>query len=197
MSAQKVLLFGGTFDPPHNGHLNNLRAALELVKPDKAIVMPAGIPPHKKASATPGEIRMEMCRCFEKLDTSVEVWGWELRQEGKSFSVNTLEMLHARFPEAQLYMTVGSDMLTSFTTWHRWQDILRLAAIVVESRETGDAEELRKAARPLEEAGGTILFALAPALPLSSTDIRTGKAGWESVPEYVRSVIEKYGLYRT
>ena len=48
-TVQKVLLYGGTFDPPHNGHMNNLRAALELVRPDKAIVMPAGIPPHKKA----------------------------------------------------------------------------------------------------------------------------------------------------
>ena len=48
-TVQKVLLYGGTFDPPHNGHMNNLRAALELVRPDKAIVMPAGIPPHKSA----------------------------------------------------------------------------------------------------------------------------------------------------
>ena len=53
----KTLLYGGTFDPPHNGHMNNLRAALALVQPDRALVMPAGTPPHKHASATPAELR--------------------------------------------------------------------------------------------------------------------------------------------
>lgn len=66
-TVQKVLLYGGTFDPPHNRHMNNLRAALELVRPDKAIVMPAGIPPHKKASTTPGKVRLAMCQCFTAL----------------------------------------------------------------------------------------------------------------------------------
>lgn len=196
MNRERVLLFGGTFDPPHNGHMNNLSAALRLVKPDKAIVMPAGIPPHKNASATPGRIRLEMCRCFCALGAEVEVWDWELRRAGKSFSVNTLEMLRERFPEAELYMTVGSDMLTSFCTWHRWQDILHLAAIVVESREEGDEQALRLAARPLIEAGGRVLFAQAPALALSSTDIRTGKAGPEALPPPVGEIIERYGLYR-
>ena len=63
----KVLLYGGTFDPPHNGHLNNLRAAAGRVLPDLAVVMPAGVPPHKAASATPAALRLEMCRCFAGL----------------------------------------------------------------------------------------------------------------------------------
>ena len=54
----KALLFGGTFDPPHVGHMNNLRAAMQAVQPDVVLVMPAGIPPHKHASATPGHVRM-------------------------------------------------------------------------------------------------------------------------------------------
>ncbi len=62
-TVQKVLLYGGTFDPPHNGHMNNLRAALELVRPDKAIVMPAGIPP-QKSQHHPGKVRLAMCQCF-------------------------------------------------------------------------------------------------------------------------------------
>ena len=63
----KTLLYGGTFDPPHNGHMNNLRAALALVQPDRALVMPAGTPPHKHASATPAELRLQMCACFTAL----------------------------------------------------------------------------------------------------------------------------------
>lgn len=192
-----MLLFGGTFDPPHNGHMNNLKAAMELVHPDRVIVMPAGIPPHKAASSTPGEIRLEMCSCFKKLGAEVEVWDWELCHAGKSFSFNTLEMLSERFKGAELYMTVGSDMLTTFTGWYRWEDILRLATIVVESRENGDDGVLREAAKPLTEIGGHILFAHAPALPLSSTDVRTGKAGRESLPPEVWEIVEKYQLYRS
>ena len=60
----KIMLYGGTFDPPHNGHINNLRAALALVRPDRAIVMPAGTPPHKQASTTPAALRLQMCACF-------------------------------------------------------------------------------------------------------------------------------------
>ena len=60
----KVLLYGGTFDPPHNCHLNNLRAAAGRVLPYLAVVMPAGVPPHNAVSATPAALRLEMCRCF-------------------------------------------------------------------------------------------------------------------------------------
>ena len=63
----KIMLYGGTFDPPHNGHINNLRAALALVRPDRAIVMPAGTPPHKQASTTPAALRLQMCACFTAL----------------------------------------------------------------------------------------------------------------------------------
>ena len=83
----KILLYGGTFDPPHNGHLHNLQAAARRVQPDRIVVMPAGVPPHKHASATPGVLRVEMCRCFETLTRGehpaareLEVSGWEVEQ---------------------------------------------------------------------------------------------------------------------
>ena len=60
----KILLYGGTFDPPHYGHLNNLRAAASRVQPDEIVVMPAGVSPFKQMSATPGALRAEMCGCF-------------------------------------------------------------------------------------------------------------------------------------
>ena len=59
----KILLYGGTFDPPHYGHLNNLRAAASRVQPDEIVVMPAGVSPFKQMSATPGALRAEMCGC--------------------------------------------------------------------------------------------------------------------------------------
>ena len=197
---KKVLLYGGTFDPPHNGHINNLRAALELVQPDRVIVMPAGIPPHKAASATPGEVRLAMCECFKALSPLVEVSDWELRQGGRSFTVHTLEMLRGRFPDAALYLSVGSDMLLTFQLWCRWQDILQMATLVVESRRPGDDAALAGAARVLEGYGGRVLFARAESYPCASSDLRTGKiprARWgQYLPPSVLQVIETRGLYR-
>ena len=179
----KILLYGGTFDPPHNGHKNNLRAALERVRPDRAIVMPAGTPPHKHASATPAELRLQMCQCFRALSPAVEVSDWEIRQGGRSYTVHTLEMLRGANPGAELYLCVGSDMLLTFGEWYRWQDMLKMAALVVESRTGTDDAALHAAAAKLEQAGGTVLFAQAESYPCASSDIRSGKIPPEKWPE--------------
>ena len=125
----KILLYGGTFDPPHNGHMNNLRAALALVQPDRALVMPAGTPPHKHASATPAELRLQMCACFTALSPAVQVSDWEIRRGGRSYTVHTLEWLRGQDPDGALYLCVGSDMLLTFQEWYRWQDMLKMAAL--------------------------------------------------------------------
>lgn len=195
-AAPRLLLFGGTFDPPHNGHMNNLRAAMAAVQPGRVVVMPAGTPPHKAASATPGAVRLEMCACFRALGPEVEVSGWEIAQGGRSYTVNTLEMLHAAQPEARLFMTVGSDMLQSFAHWYRWQRILQLATLVVQSRNPGDAAALWGAAAPLQAAGGRVLFAHAAALPCASSEIRAGRAGPGMLPPPVPELIARYGLYQ-
>ena len=192
----KILLYGGTFDPPHWGHINNLRAAMQAVQPDKVIVMPAGIPPHKAASATPGSLRLQMCRCFLQLGEQVEISDWEISHEGKSYTVNTLRMLHSTYPDAQLYLTVGSDMLTSFRTWREWQSILQLATLVVESREADDAAMLAEFAESLCGDGARIRFARAQPVPMSSSDIRQGSAGAEAVPPEVWQIISSRGLYQ-
>lgn len=192
----KILLYGGTFDPPHWGHINNLRAAMQAVQPDKVIVMPAGIPPHKAASATPGSLRLQMCRCFLQLGEQVEISDWEITHEGKSYTVNTLRMLHSTYPDAQLYLTVGSDMLTSFRTWREWQSILQLATLVVESREADDAAMLAEFADSLCGDGARVLFARAKPVPMSSSEIRQGSAGAEAVPPEVWQIISSRGLYQ-
>ena len=155
----RTLLYGGTFDPPHNGHMNNLRAALALVQPDRALVMPAGTPPHKHASATPAELRLQMCACFTALSPAVQVSDWEIRRGGRSYTVHTLEWLRGQDPDGALYLCVGSDMLLTFQEWYRWQDMLKMAALVVESRTGTDEAALHAAAQLL--ANGTSRSALA------------------------------------
>ena len=152
----KILLYGGSFDPPHNGHLNNLRAAADRVHPDKIVVMPAGTSPFKQGTNASGALRLEMCRCFAALAQEpgmppLEVSGWEVAQAAagsRNYTVLTLEMLARENPSAVLYLAIGSDMLLSFEGWHRWQDILRIARVVVTSRDIGDAPALHAKAKP-------------------------------------------------
>ena len=204
----KVLLYGGTFDPPHNGHLNNLRAAAARVRPDRVVVMPAGLSPFKQSTAAPGSARVEMCACFRALEAegavpALCVSGWEVEQAAlgrRNYTVLTLEMLARTYPEAELYMAMGSDMLLSFDGWHRWQDILRLAHLVVTSRHVGDDPELHAKALQLDPTGARILFAPVQALPMASSDIRTrltaGEGCEAELPEAVRAVIRREKLYK-
>ena len=203
----KILLYGGSFDPPHNGHLNNLRAAADRVHPDKIVVMPAGTSPFKEGTNASGALRLEMCRCFAVLAQEpgmppLEVSGWEVAQAAagsRNYTVLTLEMLARTYPEAELYMAMGSDMLLSFDSWHRWQEILRLARLVVTSRNIGDDPALHAKARQLDASGARILFAPVEALPMASSVLRTRLAAGEEceneLPASVRRVIRREGLY--
>ena len=206
----KILLYGGSFDPPHNGHLNNLRAAAARVRPDRVVVMPAGTSPFKQGTNASGTLRLEMCGCFHALAgepgstvPQLEVSGWEIEQAEaghRNYTVLTVEKLAREAPGAQLYLAIGSDMLLSFDGWHRWQDILRLARVVVTSRDIGDAPALHTKAKQLDPSGGRILFAPVQALPMASSQLRARLAAGEEckteLPEMVRSVIRREGLYR-
>ena len=204
----KILLYGGTFDPPHNGHLNNLRAAAARVRPDKVVVMPAGLSPFKQRTSAPGALRLEMCGCFRALENSpevpqLEVSGWEIAQAeaGKrNYTVLTVEKLAQENPGAQLYLAIGSDMLLSFDGWFRWQDILRLAHLVVTSRNVGDDPELHAMARQLLVISTILLFAPVQALPMASSALRArladGEACEAELPEPVRAVIRREKLYQ-
>ena len=205
----KVLLYGGTFDPPHNGHLNNLRAAADRVRPDKVVVMPAGLSPFKQHTSAPGALRLEMCSCFHALEEDadtipqLEVSGWEIEQAAagnRNYTVLTVEKLARENPGAQLYLAIGSDMLLSFDGWHRWQDILRLAHLVVTSRHLGDDPELHAKALRLDPTGARILFAPVQALPMASSEIRARLAAGEAceaeLPQAVWAVIRREKLYK-
>lgn len=193
--GERVLLFGGTFDPPHNGHIHFLKSAIEAAKPARVVVMPSCIPPHKAASATPAALRLAMCQCFKPLFPALEVSDWEIRQGGKSYTIDTVKMLEQTYPGASVFLCVGSDMLTTFTEWRDWQDLLRRTVLVAQSREEGDMPALRAAARALEAEGGKVLFTDAPALPLASTDLRAHRRDLSAVPEAARRVIEENHLY--
>ena len=197
----KILLFGGTFDPPHLGHLALLKNAVEALDPDLALVMPAGTPPHKQAYGTPGELRYQMCAAFLEVDPRVHRCRFELDHPGKSYTATTVEYLRWRWPGCEIDLVMGGDMLLSFSTWHRSDWLLGQIRLVVQSRDEAETARLAPAARQLEERGGRVLFLKAPVVELSSTEVRRacaeGRPIERMVPPKALRVIRKHHLYLT
>lgn len=195
----RALLFGGTFDPPHTGHISLLQNAIAAVKPNEVLVVPAAVPPHKAESETPAETRMAMCACFEPLAPTVEISDVELRRPGRSYTIHTVAELAKTRPERDWYLAIGGDMLAGFTSWRRWEELLTRVTLVVQRRE-GAGEGLEAEAEALVAAGGQVLFTSAPAPEISSSRLRAMlAAGDEAAFGYLAppadAIIRARGLY--
>lgn len=195
----KLLLFGGAFDPPHIGHMSLLDNAIFVVKPDKVVVMPSGTPPHRGASPTPPQLRLEMCECFRPLFPNLVVSGMEMSRAGKSYTYDTVMELKKQNPGAGITVAIGSDMLLSFTTWHRYEELLKEAALLVQIRSDADLEPSRHAAEKIEKLGAVINISNVPE-PISSTLIRAGiRAGqdvYDMIPPPADRIVRQNRLYR-
>ena len=123
----RIAVFGGTFNPPHLGHMAAAEACIEALSLDRLILMPTRVPPHKDlpaGSATP-EQRLEMCRIAAVQIPRCEVSDLELRREGLSYTADTVEELAAHYPGDTLWLVMGTDMLLSFDRWREPERILR------------------------------------------------------------------------
>lgn len=190
-------IYGGTFNPIHNGHLHLIRAACAQLSFDRLLVVPANIPPHKAATdLASNRDRLEMARLATAGMPGVWVSDIELRARGKSYTVLTLERLRALFPECSFTLLMGADMLESFDRWHRWRDILKLADIAAFARNEGEESLLERKAALI---GRARVVRVEP-LPLSSTlvreKVRRGEDISDLVPEPVAAYIYEKGLYR-
>lgn len=186
----KLGIFGGTFDPPHLGHLVAAQDALLYLELDRVILVPAATPPHKADRViTRGDIRLEMLRAAVPNDTRFTIDDIELRRGGPSWTVDTLRTFHERWPEAELHLIMGMDQFVEFDTWREPDEIVRLARLAVLSR--GGAE-----------AAATDTWIPVPVtrIDITSTDIRERVAGGQPirylVPEAVERLIERLELYR-
>lgn len=197
--VHKLLLFGGTFDPPHYGHISILKNALALVQPDKAIVMPAGVPPHKQASTTSAELRLQMCRCFCGLSGVVQLSDMEIQRQGKSYTWQTVQTLQQKYPAAQVYLCIGSDMLLTFVEWKNYEWLLKQVVLVVQNRQLKDIPMTQQMANELIAKGGRVLFAAGEVEEVSSTWLRQQLAKSDKidtlVPPPADKIIKQYGLY--
>ena len=198
---KKIGIYGGTFNPVHKGHINCLRSVLNEIDLDRVIILPDRIPPHKSSSElVSGEDRFNMCKIAFRGFENAQVDDWELRQTGKSYSVKTLRHFHKVYPDCKLYFIMGSDMLTSFTQWYCYEEILTLAGLICMTRYRGDSDELEAAAEALRKKGGEIRLLPADAFEVSSSQLRKLIAQGGDCGRYLDSKVMGYinsrGLYR-
>ncbi|MBE6599320.1 MAG: nicotinate (nicotinamide) nucleotide adenylyltransferase [Ruminococcaceae bacterium] len=194
-------LFGGTFAPPHLGHLHAAETFLSEMALDELIIMPTFIPPHKEHSAgdTP-ELRFRMCRSmFGALPRTV-VSDYEIRREGVSYTVNTLEHLMEEDPEREIFLLCGTDMLLTLDTWRRAADIFSLCEIVCMPRYDGSLKEvIRKADGYSERFGKKVTILSEDPFVLSSTEVREKIRQRSDLSEFlsqdVIEIIKNEGLY--
>ncbi len=191
---------GGTFNPPHTGHINAARAAMRALGLDKLIFIPDRVPPHKEISefSPTAEERFEMTR-LAALEVHAEVSDIELRREGKSYTVDTLDALSEAYPKDELWLIVGTDMFLSIEKWKNPEKLLSMASLAVVPRNDGDMEALSAHADMLCHKYGVkcrIIDTLA--VTISSSDIRPDirdKNFRKYIPESVYNYIIEKGLY--
>lgn len=198
--GQRIALFGGTFDPIHNGHIVLARELAARLKLDRVVLMPTFVPPHKiKAQMTPAIDRVEMCRLACAPYPELTVSELEINRRGASFTVLTLEEMHRQLPEAELFLLVGADMFLTLGTWHRFSDIAKLATLCAVPRDDVPASALCDYAAELAAVGARCVIEEIETPRLSSTDIRErARAGQPLdglVPAAVAAYIEERQLY--
>ncbi len=196
----KLLLFGGTFDPVHNGHILLLKEAINSVIPDIVIIMPTGIPPHKAFNDTDSDIKLKMCEAFLPLFDNILIDKTEIERQGKSYTVHTIEYLKNKYKNYEIYISMGSDMLLIFRQWKEYKAILKNAVLVVHCREHDDIIALNNFSKELEEEGAKIIMVDAKIVEISSTQIRNlvneNKSINALVPKKVQEIIKEYNLYK-
>ena len=140
----RIGIYGGTFNPPHIGHVHAAEEAERVMGLDKLLIVPDNVPPHKTLpEGSPDNAqRLEMVRLAFGAVPCAEVSDLELRREGKSYSVDTVRAVHAQYPDAELWLLMGSDMLEILHLWHEPEALMRLANIGTFAR--GDAGESQR-----------------------------------------------------
>lgn len=197
---KKMGLFGGTFDPIHQGHIDMALQLAEQLRLDCVLLMPTFVPPHKiKESMAPAPQRLEMCRLAAEQYPVLQVSDLELQRGGASFTVDTLTALAGIYPDAEWYLITGADMFTTLRTWHRFEDIARTAVLCTVPRDGTDDVAVRTYAAALEADGVRCYVAEHPVAAVSSTQVRDCLAAGESidglVPQAVQEYILEYNLY--
>jgi nicotinate-nucleotide adenylyltransferase len=199
----RVGIYGGTFAPVHNGHVRAAKAFMEQMKLDYLIIIPAYLPPHKQIDESDDPMyRLRMCElAFGDID-GVVISDCEIKRGGKSYTYDTLKELTR--PDTRLFLLCGTDMVLTFDTWYRFEDIFKMCYPVYVRRENDPIigeKIVKKIGEYYEKYGVMFRKILTEPIELSSTDIRhavsDGKDISGLVPPAVADFIRANGLYKS
>jgi nicotinate-nucleotide adenylyltransferase len=197
----RVGLLGGTFNPPHNGHLLCAQSAAIAFSLDEVRLVPTRVPPHKRVLEEPGvEVRLELCRLAVAGDPLLSVSRLEADRPGPSFTADTLRALNEAEPEHDLTFIVGADMALSLKAWREPETVLSLARLAVAERDGVTRTEILGALDGLPGVPEHVGFFDMPRFDVSSTMVRNRAAAGvpirHLVPGAVADHVESLGLYR-
>jgi nicotinate-nucleotide adenylyltransferase len=192
-------ILGGTFNPPHLGHLVCAQEAHVHLGLDRVMLVPARVPPHKPVADEPGvEHRLELCRLAVAGDARLAVSDIEVRREGPSYTVDTLQLLTATGSYTEICLIVGGDIAAGLPNWRSPEQVLSLATLAVAQREAPPRSAIDEALSQVPGGERTRFFEM-PAIGISSSAIRRRVRDGEPVrylvPEAVAQYIERHQLY--
>ncbi len=197
----RIGILGGTFSPPHFGHLILAQEAMEKAGLSKVIFIPCGNPPHKDMEQViDANLRFEMVRRAIENAPNFEISDIEINSEGKSYTAKTLEKLRNIYKNDTLCFIVGADSLCNIDRWYHPQEIFDNAEVVAAYRSGLDLTEFSKAVLHCEKDYGARITTVEMMVDISSSDIRErvkkGKSVSDMLPERVFEYIEEMGIYK-
>lgn len=195
-SVKKTGIFGGAFNPVHNGHVRLAEEAVKQLKLRKLLIIPTCVSPHKHTELLPYEDRAEMCRRAFGHIPGAEVSDIEVRLGGTSYSINTIRALKELYPDESFFLLIGGDMLFSFEKWYRYESILKEVRVCAAARDGDSLADMMEYANEL----GRIKVLPTQVVEMSSTEVREKAAAGGDisgmVPQGVADYIREKGLYK-
>jgi nicotinate-nucleotide adenylyltransferase len=189
-------IFGGAFDPIHNGHLLLAEQCREQCQLDEVWFVPTKIPPHKKAgSLSPDADRVEMLKLATAGRPEFVVSDIELKREDVSWTVDTLRKLHDERPLDEFFLLIGADSLRDFPTWKDPESIARMASIVAVNRGEASLGELTVGLS--SEMAGSVRLVTMPGISISATDLRDRVSEGKSIRYLVPRAVEEFIVARS
>ncbi len=191
----KTGIFGGAFNPVHNGHVRLAEEAVKQLKLKKLLIIPTYDSPHKDTKLAPFDDRAEMCRRAFGHIVGAEVCDIERRLGGKSFTINTVRALRDERPDEQFFLLIGGDMLFSFDKWYKYESLLKETKVCAVARDNDSLVDMMEFANEM----GRVRVLPTTAVEVSSTDIREKVSRGEDVSQLVPAKVAEYiaesGLY--
>lgn len=197
----RIGIYGGTFNPPHVGHISAAKQAVSALHLDKLLLIPDALAPHKQMpeNSPTGFQRLEMLRLGARDVPKAEVSDVELKRDGKSYTYETVLQIQEQYPGADLFLLMGTDMFLCFDSWRNPDVIVKYATIGVFYRgDSGEVVAIREKKKQLEDLGAKVELVENSVLQISSSDLRrmlTFRCADAYLPEGVGEYIRTHGLY--